>query len=117
MTDIHQQPQLKQILWRDGISSLVSQAYEILNAASFNVSITLCCGFKSIISLVNFEAVAEDLILRTNLNKEARRLDMNHFHDMIRTAQDDEILEVFKSSAISVGNIMNIRPSDIWGAK
>ena len=41
--DIHQQPELKEILWRDGISSLVSQVYEILNAASFNVGNTLCC--------------------------------------------------------------------------
>ena len=46
-------------------------------------------------SLVNFEAVTEDLILRRNLNEEARKLDMDHFHDMIRTAQDDEILKVF----------------------
>ena len=107
MTDIHQQPELKQILWRDGISRLVSQAYKILNAASesfkFNVGNTLCCGVQKYNHLlVNFKAVAEDLILRTNLNEEARRLDKDHFHNMISTAQDDsdEILKVFKSSAL-----------------
>ena len=105
MKDIHQQPELKQILWRDGIGRLVSQAYTILNAASFkfNVGNTLCCGVQKYNhSLVNFKAVAEDLILRTNLNEEARRLDKDHFHDMITTAQDDsdKILKVFKSSAL-----------------
>ena len=107
MKDIHQQPELKQILWRDGISRLVSQAYTILNAASFkfNVGNTLCCGVQKYNhSLVNFKAVAEDLILRKNLNEEARRLDKDHFHDMITgtTAQDDsdKILKVCKSSAL-----------------
>ena len=67
-------------------------------------------------SLVNFEAVAElDLILRKN--EEARRLDVDHFHNIIRSAQDDpgQILKVLKSSAVS-GNIMNTDPSDTWGA-
>ena len=77
----------------------------ILNAASFkfNVGNTLCCGVQKYNhSLVNFKAVAEDLILRKNLNEEARRLDKDHFHDMITTAQDDsdKILKVFKSSAL-----------------
>ena len=68
-------------------------------------------------SLVNFEALEEGLILPKNLNEEARRLDMDHFHDMIRTAQDDEILKVLKSSAVSGrGNIMNIHSSDTGGA-
>ena len=40
LTDIHEQPRLKQVLWRDGISVLVSRVYEILNAASFNVGTT-----------------------------------------------------------------------------
>ena len=118
LTDIHQQPQLKEILWRDGISSLVSQVYEILNASSFNVGNTLCCEYQKYNrSLVTFEALAEDLILRTILNEKARRLDMDYFHDMIRTAQDDEILKVLKSSAVSGrGNIINIHSSDTGGA-
>ena len=37
LTDIHEQPQLKEILWRDGISILVSRVYEVLIASSFNV--------------------------------------------------------------------------------
>ena len=96
--DIHLQPQLKEILWRDGISSLVSQVYEILNASSFNVGNTLCCEFQKYNrSLVNFEALGEDLILRKNLNEEARRLDMVHFYDtMIGAVQDDEILKVLR---------------------
>ena len=99
MTDIHQQPQLKLILWRDGISILVSRAYEILNAgASFNVGNLLCCCKvqKYNHSLVNLEAVAEtDLII--GKNEEARSLDVDHFHDMIRTASkvsDDRVLKV-----------------------
>ena len=44
-----------------------------------------------------------DLILR--MNKEARSLDVDHFHDMIRTAQDDQILKVLKLSAVSVGEM------------
>ena len=116
--DIHQQPQLKEILWRDGISRLVSQVYKILNASSFNVGNTLCCEFQKYNrSLVNFEALAEGLILPKNLNEEARRLDMDHFHDMIRTAQDDEIPKVLKSSAVlGRENIMNIHSSDTGGA-
>lgn len=98
--------------------------YKILNASSFRVNVgnTLCCDFQKYNrSLVTFEALAEDLILRTNLNEEARRQDMNQFHDMIRTAQDsdDEILKVLKSSAVSGrGNIMNmnIHSSDTGGA-
>jgi hypothetical protein len=57
LTDIHEQPRLKQILWRDGISVLVSRVYEILNAASFNVGNLLCCKLesqKNNHSLVNF---------------------------------------------------------------
>jgi hypothetical protein len=100
LTDIHQQPQLKQILWRDGISILVSRAYEILNSGtSFNVGNSLCCKVQNYNhSLVNFEAVAEpDLIL--GKNGEARNLDVDHFHDMIRTTvtakdSDDQILKV-----------------------
>ena len=58
--------------------------------------------------------VAElDLVRRKH--EEARNLDVDHFHDMIRTAQDDQILKVLitnKSSAIS-GNIMNTdRPEE-----
>ena len=37
LTDIHDQPQLKEIRWRDGISILVSRVYEVLVASSFNV--------------------------------------------------------------------------------
>jgi hypothetical protein len=53
LTDIHEQPQLKQILWRDGISVLVSRVYEILNAASFYV-VNPLLSCKSHRSLVNF---------------------------------------------------------------
>ena len=43
-----------------------------------------------------------DLILRKN--EEARSLDMNHFYDTIRIAQDsdDQILKVLKSSQATV---------------
>ena len=41
LTDIHEEPQLKQMLWRDGISVLVSQVYEILKSSSFNVGNSL----------------------------------------------------------------------------
>ena len=53
LTDIHEQPLLKQILWRDGISDLVSRVYEILNAASFNVG-NCSKSQKYNHSLVNF---------------------------------------------------------------
>ena len=43
LTDIHEQRQLKQILWRDGITILVSRVYEILIAASFYVGYPLSC--------------------------------------------------------------------------
>ena len=43
LTDIHEKPQIKEILWRSGISILVSRVYEVLNAASFNVGNPLCC--------------------------------------------------------------------------
>ena len=94
--------------------------YETLNTASFNVGNPFCCKVQKYNhSLVNFEAVADlDLILRKN--EEARNLDVDRFHNMIRSAQDDQILKVLnlKSSAVS-GNIMNlnIHPSDTWGAK
>ena len=59
------------------------------------------------------------LILRKN--KEARSLDVDHFHDIIRTAQDDQILKVLtiKSSVVSENSIMNIHSLalDIWSAK
>ena len=42
LTDIHDQPQLKEMLWRDGISVLVSQVYEVLNASSLYVGNPLC---------------------------------------------------------------------------
>ena len=32
--------------------------------------------------------------------EEARRLDVDHFYDMIRTAQDDQVLKVLKSSVV-----------------
>ena len=70
--------------------------YEILNAASesFNVGNSSGCVQKYIHSLVKFQAEAElDLILRKN--KEARSLDVNHFHDIISKVKDDQILEVF----------------------
>ena len=55
LTDIHEHPHLKQILWRDSISIPVSRVYEILNAASFNVGNPLCCkSQKYNHSLVNF---------------------------------------------------------------
>ena len=62
--------------------------------------------------------VAElDLILRKN--KEARSLDVDHFHDIFRTDNDDQILKVLKSSVASGNRIMNIQPlaSDTWGSK
>ena len=43
LTDILEQLQLKQILWRDGITILVSRVYEILNASSFYVGYRLSC--------------------------------------------------------------------------
>ena len=39
-----------------------------------------------------------DLFLRKK--EEARSLDADHFYDMIRTAQDDQILKVRKSSSV-----------------
>ena len=55
LTDIHEQPQLKQMLWRDGISALVSRVYEVLKSASFNVGNPLCCKSRKYNpSLVNF---------------------------------------------------------------
>ena len=39
-----------------------------------------------------------DLILRKN--EEARSLDVDHFHDIIRTFKDDQILKVLKLSVI-----------------
>ena len=101
MTDIRRQPHLKQILWRNGISFLVSQVYEILNAASesFNVGNSFCCKVQKYNhSFVNFEMAELDLILRKN--EEARSLDVDHFHDIIRTFKDDQILKVLKSSVI-----------------
>ena len=53
LTDIHEQPELKQILWRDGISVLVSRVYEILRAAPFNVGNPLL-SCKCHRTLVNF---------------------------------------------------------------
>ena len=54
LTDIHEQPQLKEVLWREGISVLVSRVYEVLDASSFNVGNLLCCKSQSNHSLVNF---------------------------------------------------------------
>ena len=58
-----------------------------------------------------------DLILRKN--EEARSLDVDSFHDIIRTFKDDQILKVLKSSVISGNSIMSIHPlaSDAWGTK
>ena len=42
LTDIHEQPPLKEILWREDISVLVSRVYEVLNASSFIVGNPLC---------------------------------------------------------------------------
>ena len=75
--------------------------YEILNAAPSNVGKIYAVKFKSIIPHLNFETVAElDLILRKN--EEARSLDVDHFHDMIRTAQDsdDQILKVLQATLL-----------------
>ena len=72
--------------------------YEILNAASFIVGNLLRRKSQknSYHSLVNFKGKSElDLIL--GKKEEARRLDVDHFYDMIRTAQDDQILKVLKS--------------------
>ena len=107
MTDICRQPYIKQILWRNGISILVSQVYEILIAASESFDVgnpSYCEVQKNDYSLLNFEVVAElDLILRKN--KEARSLDVDHFHDIFRTDNDDQILKVLKLSVAS-GNII-----------
>ena len=46
LTDIHEQPQLKEILWRDDISVLVSRVYEVLNASSFIVGILYAVNLK-----------------------------------------------------------------------
>ena len=55
LADIHEEPQLKQMLWRDGISVLVSRVYEVLKSASFNVGNPLCCKSRKYNpSLVNF---------------------------------------------------------------
>ena len=120
MADIHQQPQLKQILWRDGISILVSRAYEILIAgASFNVGNLLCCEVQKYNhSLVNFEAVAEpDLI--SGKNEEARSLDVDHFHGMIHTAKDsdDQVLKVLVNRLLFREISRSHWISDTWGAK
>ena len=75
--------------------------YEILNAASksFNVGNPLCCKVQKYnYSLVNFEIAELDFILRKN--EEARSLDVDHFHDIVRTFKDDQILKVLKSSVI-----------------
>ena len=48
LTDIHGQPRLKQMLWRGGISVLVSRVYEVLKSASFNVGNPLRCKSQSI---------------------------------------------------------------------
>ena len=53
LTDIHEHPQLKEILWRDGISILVSRVYEIINSASFNIVLLVTLytlNLKSIIT-------------------------------------------------------------------
>ena len=39
-----------------------------------------------------------DLILKKN--KEARNLDVDNFHDIIRTVKDDQILKVLQSSVL-----------------
>ena len=55
LTDIHEEPQLKQLLWRDGISVLVSRVYDVLKSASFNVGNPLRCKSRKYNhSLVNF---------------------------------------------------------------
>ena len=124
LTDIRRKPNLKQILWRNGISILVSRVYEILNAAfeSFNVgspSCQCCKVQKYIHSLANFKGVVErDVILRKN--KEARNLDVVNFHDIIHRAvkdSDDQILKVLKSSDVSGNSIMNIQPLRCLGCQ
>jgi hypothetical protein len=110
LKNIGQQPHLKQMLWRDGISILVSRVYEVLDAASFNVGNRLCCKVpKYNNSLLNFEAVAG--------LEEARSLDVDAFHDMIRTAQDDQILKVLKSFAVSRYSIMKHIPIRFLGCQ
>jgi hypothetical protein len=49
--------------------------------------------------------------------EEARSLDVDDFHDMIRTARDDQILKVLFRETANDLSIMNIYPSDTWGAK
>jgi hypothetical protein len=41
LADILKSPQLKQILWRDGISSLISGVYKIINGPSSDVGSSL----------------------------------------------------------------------------
>ena len=119
LTDIRRNPNLKQILWRNGISILVSRVYDILNAA-FNVGSLLCCKVQKYNhSLANFKGVEErDLFLRKN--KEARNLDVVYFHGIIHRAvkdSDDQILKVLKSSDVSGNSIMNIQPLRCLGCQ
>ena len=52
LTDIHEESQLKQMLWRDGISVLVSRVYDVLKSALFNVGNLYTVNFESIITLL-----------------------------------------------------------------
>ena len=122
LTDIRRKPNLKEILWRNGISILVSRVYEILNAAfeSFNVGSPSCCKVQKYNhSLEIFKGVAErDLFLRKN--KEARNLDVVYFHGIIHRAvkdSDDQIRKVLKSSDVSGNSIMNIQPLRCLGCQ
>jgi hypothetical protein len=70
--------------------------------------------FNSIITHLNFEAMSElDLILRKN--EEARSLDVDHFHDMIRTARDDQILKVLLCKSYVSGKYHEHIPHQILG--
>jgi len=91
--------------------------YEILNAPSFNVSNTLYSKVnKSIITYFQTLRLWQRFNSKKELNRGSTKLDMDHFHDMIRTAEDDEILKVHKSSALQSGKYHEHNPSDTWGA-
>ena len=57
-------------------------------------------------------------LLRKNELEEARSHDVDYFQNTIKTTQRDQILKVFKSSAVWVGEMfMNIHKSETWCAK
>ena len=111
LTDIRRKPNLKQILWRNGISILVLRVYEILNAAfESNVGSPSCCKVQKYNhSLEIFKGVAErDLSLRKN--KEARNLDVVNFHSIIHRAvkdSDDQIRKVLIINRLTFQEIVS----------